>query len=283
MTVSFIPYYQATKVEQPTDGAFDFPAALISPQCTPVLRRWFYTVLAMRTDQLYLPFRQLCAQGVAVGRTIINQAIGVAWQNALVQQGLNQLHLCRRGTGTIQSEREPVSVDQQHKLGSLSPFCLADIGAPFFAGQNVPSPNASDQTTSFRRSRCSSNRCHASRNTPSSVHSLKRRQQVLGDGKNVGKSFHRAPVLNTQRIPSRHSRAATLGRPPVALTGGSGNRSLIRSHCSSESCGFGSVLDPVMLRPVAGRDTRVMVIMRPPFWGGTPTNTIPNCSRNLGF
>jgi len=278
MTVSFVSHHQSPKVKQPADTAFHFPASRIASQSAAILSRWLDAVLAMRTHQFDLAFRQLSAQRITVRRPVIDQTVRIARQHLPIQQRLDQFHLRRRGTGSIQREREPVSVDQQHKLGSLSSFRLANVSAPFFAGQNVPSPNASDQTISLRRSICSRSRCQAASKIPASVHSLNRRQQVLGDGKYVGKSFHRAPVLNTQRIPSRQSRGATRGRPPAIVMGGSGNRSSIRSHCSSESCGFGSVLDPVMLRPLLGVDTRVMVMVRPPFWRESHAKPIPSCS-----
>jgi hypothetical protein len=100
----------------------------------------------------------------------------------------------------------------------------------FFAEQNLTSPNASDQTISCRRSKYSSNCCYASWNTPSSVYSLKWHQHVLGDDKNVGNTFLEHWLLIPKGFLRDTSRSTTLGRPPAVLTGGSGNRSLVRSH-----------------------------------------------------
>jgi hypothetical protein len=73
---------------------------------------------------------------------------------------------------------------------------------------------------------------------------LSRRQHVAGDGKCEGRSLHRAPVRSTHRIPSMHSRAVRRGRPPFWEGGSSGNKLAISNHCSSVSCGSGSILDP---------------------------------------
>lgn len=115
---------------------------------------------------------------------------------------------------------------------------------PFFAEENVPSAKASSWLTSPRRSSLRSSRVQAFSQRPSMVHSLCRRQQVEEEGKTLGKSFQRAPDRRIQRIPSKHAREDARGRPPYAETGRSGNKSAIRSHCSSLSCALGSFLDP---------------------------------------
>jgi hypothetical protein len=67
---------------------------------------------------------------------------------------------------------------------------------------------------------------------PSSSHRWRRRQQVAGDGYSCGKSRQRAPVLRTQRMPSRTSRLSRNGRPLLLSFGSNGS---ICAHCSSLS------------------------------------------------
>jgi hypothetical protein len=74
--------------------------------------------------------------------------------------------------------------------------------------------------------------------TPASCQSLKRRQQVEGSGYSAGRSRHLAPVLRTQRIPSRQARSSAGGRPPLGRGGRGGINGLIFSHCSSVNIGF---------------------------------------------
>jgi hypothetical protein len=72
---------------------------------------------------------------------------------------------------------------------------------------------------------------------------------VLGEGKCLGRSFQRAPLRRIQRTPSTQGRVGARGRPPLAEGAGSGNRSLIKNHCSSVSSGWGSILDPLGQQP----------------------------------
>ena len=160
-----------------------------------------------------------------------------------VFQGID-LRLIRRKREHRQ--RRPVSVDHQHDFGTLAFFGLANVGAPFFAGENVPSPIASSQSIWLSASSFFSNRRHAFSQTPAAVHSCNRRQQVEGLGYRSGKSCHRASDRRIQRMPSRHDQAATRGRPPRFEFGGSRIKSLIRTHWESTRNGFGAVLDPVV-------------------------------------
>jgi hypothetical protein len=110
----------------------------------------------------------------------------------------------------------------------------------------VPSPIACDQSRSFCRSRTLMSRSQARMSTPDSVHCLCRRQHVAKEGYRSGKSCHRAPVFNTQSTPSRQRCASTRGRPPAGEGSGFSNKSLIKFHWTSETKGFGAVLDPVV-------------------------------------
>ena len=108
----------------------------------------------------------------------------------------------------------------------------------------------SDQSISPSESIFRSKRRHAFSNRPDSVHCLNRRWHVDFDGKQFGKSFHRAPVIRTQRMASKQARGSHRGRPPSFDGGFLGNRSLIKSLCLSvncHSCVLGSVLDPASL------------------------------------
>ena len=129
----------------------------------------------------------------------------------------------------------------------------------FRSGEKVPSPIACDQSSNFRRSKALTSRCHASTIKPCSVQSLCRHQQVGNEGYQSGRFCHRAPVLRTQRTPSRHWRASTLGRPPFGDGSGFSNRSLIRFYWESVINGFGAVVDPVVFgRRLCGHMDRVI-------------------------
>jgi hypothetical protein len=257
--VPFVTHNEPAEVKQPGDAPFNDPPSCIASKWAAILCLGAGSPGSMRADEFDLALSQLGPQLVAIGSLVVDQPV---WNtsNRAVKQWLDQLDFSGRGAGDVNGQWKTVTVDNEHELGSLPSLGLTNISAPFFAGQNVPSPNASDHTTSLRLSSCASRRDHACSKIPAAVHSCSRRQQVLGDGKCGGMSFHLAPVLSTQMIPSKQARGWTRGLPPSGAIGGCGNKSAIKNHCSSESCGFGSVLDPVMFRPVPGRDTRVLAM-----------------------
>lgn len=141
--------------------------------------------------------------------------------------------LCWRSRVGIASQRNTLAIDHHHVLCSLSPLGFPDSRAPFFAGEKLASMNASSQSRTPLASSSERKALHISFRTSASYHSFKRRQQVEKCGYLSGRSFHRAPVLSTQRIPSKTNRSSALGRPPFGPTGFFGMRGSIFLHCSS--------------------------------------------------
>jgi hypothetical protein len=56
---------------------------------------------------------------------------------------------------------------------------------------------------------------------------------VLGDGYRSGKSFHRAPLRSTHKMPSKHGRFSIGFGPPLGEAFGSGTSGAISAHCAS--------------------------------------------------
>src|SRR5260370_14322735 len=61
-----VAHHQAAEVSEPGVGAFDDPATPVPPQRSPILRRRFLAVGAMRRDQFDSAPRQPLAQRIAV-------------------------------------------------------------------------------------------------------------------------------------------------------------------------------------------------------------------------
>ena len=144
-----------------------------------------------------------------------------------------ELDLRGRCRGKGASNRNTLAVDHHHPLRSFAPFGRANKGPPFFAGAKLPSIKASCQSSAPFSSSMERKFLQTSSQTPSSSQSLNLRQQVDGLGYRSGRSFHRAPVRSTQRIPSRTSRLSIAGRPPLGFrfcVGSSGSNSF---HWSS--------------------------------------------------
>ena len=241
MCVVFVSRHQAAKVLQPANGALDFPAALDATQFSAVLDSRLSAIDPVSANQLDLSPRQSGTQWIAVGRFVVEQPLRLAPDHNRVQQRFDQRYLIgtcafdRRGHGNS------VSFTLDHDFGSLAALGLADLVTPFFAEEKVLSAVVSSKSSFPLRSSARSSRAHAACQIPVSVQARWRRQHVHEEGNDFGKSFHRAPVRSTQRIPSTQGRGRAGGRPPLGEGSGFRNKSSIRNHCSFVSCGSGSV------------------------------------------
>ena len=251
MDVNFVAGHKSSVVLQPADRPFNLAAMAVSPQRSSILRHRTFPAPAVRSDQLDTPSCEPLSQSIAVGGPIVNQSSGKTGMHPLFQQGFNQLDFRSRSVGHVDCQGNSVAVDEDHELGSLSLLGRSDSVPPFFAGENVASAIACSQSTPCRLSSFRKALSQALVNRPFSVQSFSRRQQEEGDGKDFGKSFHRAPVRRTHRIPSKQARELVHGRPPAVEGGGGSRRSAIRNHCSSVSCHEASVLDAVARRAAA--------------------------------
>src|SRR5215210_5196414 len=233
---------QPAEVLQPSDGSFDFPASAVAPEFSTVLGFDFF-VPAVGTDQLNPTSFQSSSQRIAVRRSIVNQPLRILTRTTtsgsrhghLFERLFDQCTLVWRRRGKLDSERHTLAVCHHHKLCTLSAFGLSDFGTPFFAEANVPSAKTSCQSNWPASSSSDRNARQIESHTPASSHSRSRRQQVVADGYSCGRSFHRAPLRSTQRIPSITSRSSIRRRPPCGDGFSFGNNRSIFNHCASVS------------------------------------------------
>ncbi len=239
-----VTHDQSPEIADPGDRAFDFPAAFVASQLPSILSFWFLAICPMRANQVDSSFRQSVPQRIGISGLVVNQPWGIlAWAASpfprdghLFKRGFNERDFIWCGRGKVHSQRNTLAVCHHHKLRTLSTFGLADARAPFFAGENVPSAKVSSH---FKRP-CSSNSARKVRHTFSQMpvlsQSRSRRQHVLADGNlRFGRSFHRAPLRSTQRMPSKHGRLAIGQGPPLGFGLGSGINGAILAHCASVS------------------------------------------------
>lgn len=272
----FVSHNESSEVEEPCDGSFDDPSFSVTPEWATVLSCFPFSSSAMGTDEFDVSSGESFAKPVGIGRAIVNDSPGHPFRDTDVDKCFDRIHFSKVGGQRENGQRGSASINHQHDLCALATLRFANIKTPFFAGENVPSPIASDQCSSFRRSMRSSSRFHASSHTPDSVQSRWRRQHVEELGYRSGKSCQRAPFFNTQMMPSKQARGVTRGRPPIAVGGGSGNKSLIIAHWASVTKGFGAVLDPVVFgRRRGGHFDREMTIVNVSFHQETYANTLP--------
>lgn len=249
-------------MSEPRYRAFDFPAVFVTTKTAAVLNGRFRPILAMRTDQFNSGITQPLAEGISVCGLIIEQPRRQLAEDSMLEQRFDQALVAGRRARDVRPQRQTLPIDQHEQLCPFSFLRLTDTKAPFLAGAKVASAMATSQSISPSRSSFFSNRDQTLGKIPASTHSLSRRQQVAYDGNLSGKSCHRHPARSIQRIPSKQGRGGILGRPKA---GRFGNRSLIKLHCSSVSSGFGTVLEPVVLRPRSGHHSRVNNMRGSPF------------------
>ena len=74
--MSLVAHHKPAIVEQPANGAFDYPAPFVSSKRTAVLRRRSDSSPAMRADQFDASLGQTRAQGIAVGSAVVDRRLG---------------------------------------------------------------------------------------------------------------------------------------------------------------------------------------------------------------
>lgn len=236
--------HQAAVVTQPRKGSFHNPAVSVAPKFASVLVGGMKVVAARRDDRLDATFGQSLPQSVAIVASVQDQSVGslartpgtVSMPDRDGLQGLlQQVHFRWGRRVQVCSQRSTLAIDQNQPLCALSPLGLADGRPPFFAGAKLPSPKHSFQRIFWASLRSARKARHRSSKTPLVSHSRSLRHTVLGLPYSRGSSLHWEPVRRIQRMPSKHCRSGTLGRPPLRLAGCSGRCSQILSHCLSVS------------------------------------------------
>ena len=231
--VVFMTNDESTEATYPGDGAFDFPAAAVTPQFSSVLCFRSSATLAMGADQIPTFCQKTRAQFVTIVGSIRNQGNRRFSGGHLVDQFFDECDLSRRSTFGPACQWNSLTICHHHPLRTFSTLSFADFFAPFFAGEKLASTNTSSQSSNPRWSSVSRKACQISTRMPSPSHSTNRRQQVLGEGYRSGKSRQRAPLRSTHRMPSKQVRLSAGGRPPRGDRFRFGINAPIFSHCSS--------------------------------------------------
>ena len=230
----FIANNKSTKILKPSKEAFDFPSFPISLQGSTILSGGFSAIASMWCDHLNATF--LC-QSLVKFITIISSITNDFFRDILKKTGIkslvNKRYFMRASTGCANGDRKTASVCKAHNFGSFAPFGLAHTIAPFFAGAKVPSIKPSLRSMPPRSFKSWANAVSILAKTPDSVHSWKRRWQVLFGGYLSGMSAQGAPVRKIHRMPLSTSLGFRGGRPDFpGLALGFGMNSAIRCHCS---------------------------------------------------
>jgi hypothetical protein len=122
-----------------------------------------------------------------------------------LQCGFGQLDLVMMSRIQIQPNRQAIPVTHHHHFGALAHLRLAYAIAPFLAGTKLPSRNACTHSILSAASNWLSSVRQICSHTPSSLHSLNRRQQVAGEPYCRGTSPSSAHTKSHSACLARHS------------------------------------------------------------------------------
>jgi len=173
-------------VSDPAESALDYISSLVAIPESVVLSIDVPVVLPVRRQKTDTSFSQTLSSGIAVVSLVSGHSFGPrpgsSWSFFrdldLCEDFVKELDLSRRGRVGIASQRNTLAIDHHHALCSLSPLGRSDPRAPFFAGMNVASTNASSQSRMPFSSSSDRNARHISLRRPVSCHLLSRRQQT---------------------------------------------------------------------------------------------------------
>ncbi len=230
----FISDHESSKVLQPRKETLDFPPSFVAPEFAAILGPRIFAPSFVRGNHFCLSFRkQSSVQPVAVVGLVTNQTLRGCADKAAIDGRLNELYFMGRSTFNVSGDRKTRSVCDGHDLGAFAASCLADSKAPFFAGEKVPSMNASRMSMPPRSYKSSANSRTMRLKTPCRTHCWNRRWHVWYGGYRCGTSFQGAPVRKIHKMPLSTSRGSRAGRPRPSFFGvGDETRGSIRVHCS---------------------------------------------------
>ncbi len=235
--------HKAAEVLQPRKSPFNLPSPPISPHFTPIVISPLSVVFAIWANQLNTSPFQSSAKRITVVTPIGNDSPGIfprpasafPWNRNVINCGFQQAHFRRRGRRKAASQRNTFAVDHHHPLRTFSAFGRPHTEAPFLAEAKLPSANVSSQSSRPFSSNSPINTRQTRSHTSCSSQSRRRRQQVLYEGYLSGKSFHRAPLRSTHRMPSNTLRLPMGLRPPLRDRSNFGKSGSIFCHCRSVS------------------------------------------------
>ena len=239
---TLISHNQSAEVLQPGVGSLNYPSALVPPQPAPVLMGSHFVVLPLGDDWLDLSLHQKRSRRVRVIPSIPYQPLRLMRTPPLASPSfhLNTVECSfkefdfRRGSLLhAYSERSTLAICQYHKLCPLAAFGLTHTVAPFLAATNMPSTKHSFHLIFLSSFNWSRKARHKFKRTPLSAHSLNRRWTADFEPYFPGNSLQGAPAHKIQRMPSKHLRSSSGGRPPFRERLRLGKCCFMSSHCLS--------------------------------------------------
>jgi hypothetical protein len=228
--VSVPSHGKSSEIPQPSNGSFHDPPSPVTSQFSSILIGGCFVVAAGRDNGLNMSFLEGFPNLVTVVPAVSDKSFWPSPRPSRtrtfhfdgVERFLKERDLRRGRRVQVCSQRSTRAIDQYHPLCSLPAFGLTHRESPFFAGAKLPSAKHSFHRIFSLSCNWVRNARQSSRSVPSCSHCWSRLQHVLGLPYSFGSSLQGAPVQRIQRIPLKHFRASTRGRPPFGRGAGGG-------------------------------------------------------------
>jgi hypothetical protein len=234
-----IAYDESAEGLQPRVTPLYDPSSLVPSHLSPVLMRCYCVVAPRWNNRLNPSLHKQRPHPIAVVPTVADQPLrltSLAFARPhlnIVERRFDKFDFRRGSLLQVYSDRSTRAIGQYHKLCSLAAFSLPDQRTPFLARMNMPSMKHSSQRTfcwSESWSRKARQRCSK---TSLSAHSVRRRWTALLEPYLSGSSLQGAPVHRIHKMPSKHLRSSSGGRPPFRERLRLGKCCFMSSHCLS--------------------------------------------------
>jgi hypothetical protein len=248
LQATLLSHDQATEVVEPGKEALDFPTPFVAAQLPPILCSGLFAVATMRRDHLDALFFQLLVKRVAIVSAVSNEPLWSLADKDVGQSFLHKGDFMRRSRCCVDGDRKTSAIRHCHELATFAPLGLSHSIAPFLAPTKEPSMKHSLKSKPPRSLRSAAKVSKTWRSVPSCTHCWKRLWQVWYGGKRGGKSYQRAPLRKTHKMPFHTSRSSRRGLPRGLPN--LGNKGSINFHCSSLSSSRRGFLSLVFWAPV---------------------------------
>ncbi len=151
----FISYHYATKRRYPTESAFDYISFPVVIPKTIILSSHISMILPVRYEKTYASPFEFFAGRITIIGFIPNKSSRVgSWPPRsffgdfdLLKSSFEQLDLRRRSRVNMDSQRNPLTINNYHALRTLSSLRRSNSQTPFFAGIKLASTKESSQSS----------------------------------------------------------------------------------------------------------------------------------------
>ena len=153
---------QSAEVVQPSEEAFDFPAAAVTTQFATVLGVLPAAIVLVGRDEpdaVFLP--QALVQRIAVVGAVADHSFWFGSRESLLDGGFDEFGFMRRSAGDAAGDRKTMAVCDRHDFTAFSSASRADSSAPFFAELKLASIKVSDRSSLPRARRSSASACNS--------------------------------------------------------------------------------------------------------------------------